>query len=140
MIRFWRSRRLKAALRRSLTEATTTQALDPKARLLWLQDQLENYLDRWRAFVSLENEPTPFNRNDDLFLMLVAGSEVYAEEHGSWPGRSDEAWRQFQALLKKARQTGDRSLAQPLRTAMTELRSNPYTPQAKRSKKKSSAG
>ncbi|HEX8212747.1 MAG TPA: hypothetical protein VF584_21405 [Longimicrobium sp.] len=105
-----RRRELEALLRGHLAE----QPDDGLSRLLWLADQLENYVERWIGFgEELEG---------GLFGMVEIGAALTGEEIRRAPHRSaaQGAWDEFGAVLSSIR-AGTRSPAE-LREPLARFR------------------
>jgi hypothetical protein len=101
----------EASLRRELSEVTLRAALDEPGRLRWIRDQLENYFDRWTAFLALGPRGSRSAFTGDLFTMVEVACRVYEHEvdktHSRWRG---EAWTGFSEAFRHLCETGDVSL------------------------------
>jgi hypothetical protein len=84
---------LEASLQHELDRQALEHHLDGAGRVVWLLEQLENYLQRWAG---LGRSPS-----DDLCLMVEIGAEaVAAELHRLDPLVTGENWRDFLAVVR----------------------------------------
>src|SRR5580700_3893216 len=106
---------LQTSLEGELDRHASARALSPAGRVVWLVDQLENYVERWlglRAAAAQAIAP----RSDDLFAMIEIGAEVTSGEV-----RAVEAtpiagsWRAFLTVLAEVR--AGSSMTEPQRLA-----------------------
>ncbi len=106
-----RCRELEALLRGHLAE----QRDDGLSRLLWLAEQLENYVERWIGFGEA--------MKGDLFAMVEIGARVTDEEIRRAPRPSDlqGAWGGFVEVLSGIR-TGTHSRPAALRESLSRFR------------------
>lgn len=74
-----RKRDLKDSLRRELHRQSAVHCLSPIARVRWLVEQLENYVERWRGLCKVDSQAKRLF-DDDLFFMVEIGAEVVSEE------------------------------------------------------------
>lgn len=110
----------RQALRASLAQRLATQP-EP-ARLRWLADQLENYLERWLAFRSLGAASPP--ADDELFAMLELGCEAVTNELRRATPATATAWSTLAGLVARVREHGDEDLIGQLRPALAQVRSS----------------
>jgi hypothetical protein len=98
---------LQASLRRELIRQAQEHNLTSTGRVVWLLDQVENYVARWLGLraVSPQTADAP---SDDLFHMIEIGAKaVSAELIGLEPPASAETWPEFLAVLAAARAGSD---------------------------------
>lgn len=111
-----RRRELEASLRNRLD----AQAGDarPLTRLVWVADQLENYVERWAAFRELAPSAAAGDPGDDLFDVVEIGAALFSEEveRLSPPARDlHQAWARFLDTLTRLRGVADRETIALLR-------------------------
>jgi len=113
-----RRRELETLLRGHLAE----QPDDGLSRLLWLADQLENYVERWIGFAEAMPSPLPADLEGDLFGMVEIGAAVTDEEirRAAYMPAVQGAWDEFSEIVSSIR-TGAQSPAE-LREPLTRLR------------------
>jgi hypothetical protein len=123
-----RSRQLQESLRVELEATTIREHLDSLGRRRWLVDQLDNYLDRWLGFAALGTISMKSLRRDDLFIMLLIGTEVYTDELNRVANAIAEkgAWKEFRSLLLAVQRSRDISSLGSLRTVLTSVRNVLY--------------
>ena len=82
-------------LRHELSRQSRERNLSSTGRVVWLLDQVENYVERW-----LGNPQTAGASSNDLFQMIEIGAEaVSAELAGLDRIGVAESWHHFLALL-----------------------------------------
>jgi hypothetical protein len=91
-----RRRELEASLHARLAEQP------PPARLPWLADQLENYVERWVGFCEAFAAPPATQVAGDLFAMIEIGAAAMDRTLGPAPPPS---WRAFTATVNSLRST-----------------------------------
>jgi hypothetical protein len=117
-----RSRELEESLWRELRRQTEDRCLTPKARLAWLVEQLENYVERWVGTSAASSQTT--SHDDDLLLMVQAASSVVTTELQSLQlSASSEAWQAFLTILANARLSSDLAVRQQLAERVVAMRS-----------------
>jgi hypothetical protein len=123
-----RSRQLQESLRVELEAVTIHEHLDSLGRRRWLVDQLDNYLDRWLGFAALGTISMKSLLRDDLFVMLLIGTEVYTDELNRAEDALAEkgAWKEFRSLLTAVQRSCNVSSPGPLRIALTSIRNALY--------------
>jgi hypothetical protein len=106
-----RRRELEALLRGHLAE----QRDDGLSRLLWLAEQLENYVERWIGFGEA--------MKGDLFGMVEIGARVTDEEirRATRPSGLQRAWDDFVEGLAEIR-AGTHSRPAALRESLSRFR------------------
>ena len=98
-----RATELRASLVRELEAVSQREGYSQLARLIWLRNELENYLDRWLGFVALDETAISSLFQSDLFTMILVASDVYEQELGKGESKRSEAeWRQFRANFARA--------------------------------------
>jgi hypothetical protein len=115
-----RRRELEALLRGHLAD----QRDDGLTRLLWLAEQLENYVERWIGFGEVMPTPLPAQREGDLFGMVEIGARLTDEEirRAPRPPAVEGAWADFSEVLSALR-TGARARPVELREPLSRFRS-----------------
>src|SRR5262245_49915690 len=112
-----RRRDLQASLRREFSLQTQERGLSQMARVVWLVDQLENYVERWVGLCQTSSHAVS-PHSDDLFLMVEVGAEAVSEEVRALGSPVvAESWRGFLAALAAARGGCDDTVAQRLSKA-----------------------
>jgi hypothetical protein len=94
-----RRRDLESSLRARLDAQPATT---PFRRLIWLGEQVENYVERWAAF----SELSPGRVEGDLFAVVEIGAALVAEELARIPAAGRRAygkWRRFLDTLDRIR-------------------------------------
>jgi hypothetical protein len=111
-----KSQVFEASLLRELSEVTLRTSLDEPGRLRWIRDQLENYFDRWSAFLAVGSRGSRSAFTGDLFTMVEVAGRVYEHEvvktHSGYRG---EAWTGFSEAFRHLCETGDVSLVPGVR-------------------------
>ncbi len=104
-------------LRQFLQEELDALKVDPKFRIQWLLEQIENYVDRWGD----RRSPCASAGPDDLFTMIEVAAEVMSRELQALHGELNSEWQLFvMALADPNHRDGDsfRVSFQTARTAM----------------------
>ena len=120
-----RRRELEASLRRELGRHAAEDGLDSAGRVVWLLEQLENYVERWIGLGSAAAEGLAPASND-LFGMIEIGTAVTSEALQALGLEATAAsWRKFLIILAEMR-TGNsmldpRALAQSLALVRSAL-------------------
>lgn len=82
-------------MQRELDRQARERDFDRVARVAWLLDQLDNYVERWIGMVAAA-EPARPSVEDDLFHMIEIGAEaVSAELHSLESPIVADRWRGF---------------------------------------------
>ena len=98
---------LKASLRRELSRQAHERNLSSTGRVVWLLDQVENYVERWLGLRAAPAQ-TVVPSSDDLFQMIEIGVEaVSAELHGLESRAIAESWHDLIAVLAAVRAGSD---------------------------------
>jgi hypothetical protein len=113
---------LRASLLRELEIACPFVSTPSRARLRWLRNELENYLDRWLAFAAVESIPLKSLLADDLFAMVLVATDVCEQEFARASARPEkEAWDAFTGQLARIGKTKDRAILPNLRPALDRV-------------------
>lgn len=85
---------LQTSLQRELERQAVEQNLTATGRIVWLLDQVENYIDRWRGIGA---HSTPVPHGSDLYQMIEIGVGVTTIELQAL--NSSQANHEWQLLL-----------------------------------------
>lgn len=111
---------LEASLRCELDREAQEQNLNSTGRILWLIDQIENYVERWLA---MGGAAAPTAVPDELFGMIEIGAAaVSAEPKGRESSAVADSWRAFLALLAAIR-AGNAPKPQEVKNKLATVRS-----------------
>jgi hypothetical protein len=118
-----RLRDLEASLRKELSRQVETDRLEPNARVIWLVDQLENYLQRWIG-IGASSSQSELPISDELFQMVEVAAEVVSAELKclQLPAIARN-WQELLAVLADARLTYDPAMRQQLAGKLAVVRS-----------------
>ncbi|MCI0639747.1 MAG: hypothetical protein L0Y72_18365 [Gemmataceae bacterium] len=72
-----RRRDLESSLLSQLNQQTQEHGLSRSGRLLWLVEQLHNYVERWHGMRSVSEQSAA---DDDLFQMIEIAAAVISNE------------------------------------------------------------
>lgn len=120
-----RHHELQASLGHELHRQTDERNLSSTGRVVWLLDQIENYVERWLALRTSAGR-TMAPADDDLFGMIEIGAKMTSTElQAQGTSAFAERWLEFLAVLEAARAETDvqrltESLA-AVRLALCEL-------------------
>jgi hypothetical protein len=118
-----RQRELEASLRRELSRQAEERRLEPRAQVVWLVDQLENYVERWVGLCAASSR-TESPDSDDLFQMVHIAAEVLSSKlKGLQFPEVAENWGEFLAALADARLAYDPPTRQQLAEKLAVVRS-----------------
>ncbi len=117
---------MDAARRRDLENSLRARldaqlAAGPLARLIWLGEQVENYVERWAAFSELSHD----RAGGDLLVVVEIGAALVSEELARLPAVSPglhEAWWRFLGTLAHIRDGGETVSAALLRSAFADAK------------------
>lgn len=116
---------LQASLRKELNRQSQERNLSRTGRLIWLLDQVENYVARWLGLEATKK--TAGMPSDDLFFMIEIGAEAVSTECLD-PTSSAESWHDFLAALAAVRAGNQaiekRQLAESLEIFRSEILSS----------------
>jgi len=110
---------LRKSLERQLDHLFPGGASDPPARVRWLAEQLENYVERWLAFATIPAMQSPALLQDDLFAMIEIGTETMSAKLASISDvpETTRTWERFTEELAAVRNSFPKTDATRLRTA-----------------------
>lgn len=117
-----RRRELQASLECELDRNTVDHDLDSAGRVVWLFDQLQNYLERWLGLRGGQGQNLA---DDDLFGMLEIGAEVTSRELRP---RDSESWQLWLTALAEVRAGGTMVEPRHLAESLARVRSE-FCPQ-----------
>jgi hypothetical protein len=95
-----------------------------RARLKWLAEHLEIYVDRWLAFCAAASEADTSLVSFPGFFVVELGSEAFGREFASANirGDVDPTWQTFLLALRRVKAGGGRADAEKLEEAAVQLR------------------
>ena len=98
-----RQHELKASLQRELNRQAQERNLSSTGRIVWLVDQVENYVERWLGMrVAIPSTTLPLD--DELFGMIEIGAKAVSAELQSLEAPAvGHSWRAFLAALAAVR-------------------------------------
>lgn len=113
-----RAAALRASLLKELETTLPLPAAPPLARLRWIRNEIENYLDRWIAFAAFDDIPLKSLLADDLFAMVLIAIDVYEQElrRSSYAHRAQ--WDRFVSQISQLQRSRDRREISQLRLAL----------------------
>jgi hypothetical protein len=113
----------RQALALSLRQRLETQPAS--ARTSWVEEQIENYLERWLAFRALTTTNPP-PADDDLFAMIEIGAGILSDEFrdAKLSPELTKYWSEFLDLLAAVRKFGDEGVVGKLRSKLAQVRSS----------------
>ena len=106
---------LQVSLQRELDRHAVERGLSSTGRVVWLLDQMENYVERWLGLraASAQTIAPPI---DDLFRMIEVGADVTSAELQVVESPAiAERWHEFLAVLAAVR--AGRNTVEPQRLA-----------------------
>lgn len=115
---------LRESLERALQSETQQRDLDVRGRIVWLAEQMDEYIERWLGFCAVRSLPMPSLVQSDLFGAIEIGAEVL----GTAIGNSDvvpnarSAWNIFLATLVEVSNTSNKLQAQRLKETFRVFR------------------
>jgi hypothetical protein len=118
----------RTQLRKSLLEAlhaeTQQNALSAHGRVLWLTDQLGEYIERWIGFCAIPSLPMPALLDSSLFRAVEVGAEVLGEAMQDWDATPSarSAWDTFTHTLADVRHASDRQQTSRLKETFNPFR------------------
>ena|SRR5919108_823408 len=115
---------LRSSLHSQLEAYAARNRDRPNARLHWLSEQLENYVERWLAFRAAITVGSRSPPQDDLFDVIELATEMLTVEMRQLPSTSQGAqrWQRFLEVLSRVRTGSNDSAAEQLRTTVEEVR------------------
>ena len=118
---------LQASLQRELDLQTVERGLSSTGRVVWLLDQMENYLERWVGLRAASAQ-TIAPPTDDLFRMIEVGADVTAAELQVVESPAiAESWHEFLAVLAAVRAGRNTIEPQRLAESLAVVRSELHT-------------
>lgn len=94
---------LRASLQRELDRQAAEGGLSSTGRVVWLLDQMENYVERWLGLCAASAQ-TIAPPVDELFRMIEVGADVTSAQLQFVESPSiAEKWRDFLAVLAAVR-------------------------------------
>jgi len=96
-------------------------ATPPLGRLIWLGEQVENYVERWAAFSELSHD----RAGGDLLAVVEIGAALVSEELARLPAvipGMHEAWWRFLGTLAHIRDGGETVSAALLRSDFADAK------------------
>ena len=117
-----RASELRASLVRELEAVSQREGDCQLVRLIWLRNELENYLDRWLGFISLDETAVISLFQSDLFTMILVASDLYEQELDKTESKRSEAeWRQFRVNLEHVQTARIRNALAGLRESLVAV-------------------
>jgi hypothetical protein len=106
---------LQTSLQRELERHAAERGLGPTARVAWLLDQLENYVERWLGLRAADGSAIA-PASDDLFGMIEIGADVTSGEvRAAEAAAVMGSWQTFLTILAELR--AGSSMIEPWRLA-----------------------
>lgn len=113
---------LQASLQHELNRQSRQHNLSRTGRVVWLLDQVENYVERWAGRGT--KPKTAGSVSDDLFHMIEIGVEAVSTElHRLGPPVIAESWNNFVEELSNVRAGNERIEAKQLANLLAAFRS-----------------
>ncbi|HEX2078786.1 MAG TPA: hypothetical protein VHG08_13780 [Longimicrobium sp.] len=119
------------ARRRGELDASLRSRLDaqlgdahPLARVTWICEQLENYVERWVGFGALSPSTAPTGRGDELFGVIQVGAALFSDELrrlSTDAAELHEAWQRFARTLSRPGMP-DSGTAEELKMAFADVK------------------
>jgi hypothetical protein len=118
---------LQASLQFELERHAVERGLSSTGRVVWLLDQVENYVERWLGLRSVPAQ-TIAPPSDDLFCMIEISAEMTSAELRAVESPPiAESWQAFLAVLAEVRDASNiiepQRLAESLAVVRSELHS-----------------
>jgi hypothetical protein len=115
-----RHRELWSSLEGRLEQYLPRATSPVSARIRWLSEQLENYVERWLGFAALPQATMPGLLKGDLFAAVEIGAAVLDEEIRLLPGHAETQvrWTDFQRALASLRHPDARPTPDELRATL----------------------
>lgn len=116
--------KMRDSLERALESESRGKEWDARDRVLWLSEQLEEYVERWIGFCELPSLPMSSLLVSDLFGAVEIGAEVLGAYLREYAATKDvqAAYGDFGAALRRVRVATRNAEAQALKEQMTVLR------------------
>jgi hypothetical protein len=115
---------LRDSLHRQLNAYAASAGDRPNAKLHWLSEQLENYIERWLGFLPFTPRRLQSQPDDLLFIVIELATEMLTVEIQQLPVSTPAAqhWQRFLRVLQNIRAGSNPREAADLRSALHDVR------------------
>lgn len=120
-----RRRELRRSLENLLETETTARALDARGGVGWLDQQLDEYVNRWLGFCAMPSLSMLALVQSDLFAAVEIGASLMDEQltNSSPSLDTQSAWSAFLSAMNQVRTLKNGSAPSRLKDALDAFRS-----------------